>query len=220
MDPVRRRRKQRHRVELMSVFALITLLALGAIAMLVMRMAKLPGTASLSAATSGAPQAEVADVSDGLSYRLLSAPWRDGCPMRDTPVRWTSGEGAVAGHVVSDGHRVTWWANACSGVLPAGLQQADLARTAQAAAAAIDTDRALRHHRTTVSSGATRVYGHRAWVIRYEVRFPGAQLAWSSEAAAVVVVERGHGQAPAVFYVSVPDNLGSTTLTTLISSLR
>jgi hypothetical protein len=36
----------------------------------------------------------------------------------------------------------------------------------------------------------------------------------------VVVVDRGANQAPAVFYVSVPANLGTRNATTLIDSLR
>jgi hypothetical protein len=105
-------------------------------------------------------------------------------------------------------------------VLPVRLQQADLARTAQAAAAAIDTDRALRHHRTVTSSTAMRVGGRQAWVIQFDVHFPGQHLPWSSEAGALAVVDRGKGQAPAVFFASVPGNLGSASLRTLISSLR
>jgi hypothetical protein len=45
-------------------------------------------------------------------------------------------------------------------------------------------------------------------------------LTWSSELGAVVVVDRGTGQAPAVFYVSVPGNLDTTDVGTLIGSLR
>jgi hypothetical protein len=42
----------------------------------------------------------------------------------------------------------------------------------------------------------------------------GQHLAWSSELAGVVVTGN------AVFYVSVPDNLGTRTVATLLSSLR
>jgi hypothetical protein len=45
-------------------------------------------------------------------------------------------------------------------------------------------------------------------------------LAWSSEAGAVVVADRGAGRPPAIFYVSVPSNLGTSAVSTLISSLR
>src|SRR5487761_1052719 len=157
MDPARRRRRQRHRTQLMSGFAVITLVALLATAWMVVRIGKQPGTAKLSAATSSPPPASLTDSGTGLSYELLPPPWRDGCPMRDIPVSWTSGEGAVAGHVTSGGHTLTWYANACSGLLPAKFQNPDLARAAASVTAAIDTDRALPHHRTVTSSSAMQV---------------------------------------------------------------
>jgi hypothetical protein len=221
MDPAaRRRRKQRHRTELMSAFAVVTLLALLAIAWMVVRLGKQPSTARLSAATSSPPAAAVTDSATGLSFDLLPSPWRDGCPMRDNPVTWTSGEGAVAGHVAAGGHTLTWHANACSGLLPQQLRSSDLARAAANAFFAIDTDRAFAHNRTVTSSIGMRIGGQRAWALDFEVHFPGQHLPWSSEAGAVVVVDRGRGQAPAVFFASVPGNLGTTSLKTLISSLR
>lgn len=210
----------------MSGFAVITLAALVSIAWLVMRMAKLPGTARLSSATSNAapssagPPPSLSDPATGLSYALLPAPWRNGCPMRHYPVDWTGGEGGVAGHVVTGGHTLTWYANACSGPLEAQFQHSDLARAAAGEAAAIDTDLALHHRRTVTSSAASRVGGQPAWIIRFTVTYPREHLAWSAEAGAVVVVDRGHGRTRAVFYVSVPDNLGAGAIGTLISSLR
>jgi hypothetical protein len=35
-----------------------------------------------------------------------------------------------------------------------------------------------------------------------------------------VVVDRGSGQQPAVFYTSVPNNLATSHVTTLVNSLR
>jgi len=35
-----------------------------------------------------------------------------------------------------------------------------------------------------------------------------------------VVVDRGPGRAPAVFYASVPSNLGTSNVSTLVSSLQ
>ena len=205
----------------MSGFAVITLAALFTIAYLVVRMNRLPGHTRLSAATSSSPRAALSDRESGLSYDRLPSPWRTGCPMRDNPVRWSGGEGAPAGHVRSNGHTIEWWANACSGVLPQRLQDTSLAREATRAAAAIDTDRALSHQRTVTSSTAARVGGQRAWVVEFTVKYPGKQhLAWSSEAGAVVVVTRDRGQPPAVFYASVPSDLGTANLKSLVSSLR
>ena len=47
-----------------------------------------------------------------------------------------------------------------------------------------------------------------------------ARLTWSTELGAVVVVDRGAGQFPAVFYVSVPASLGTQNVATFLSSLR
>ena len=37
-------------------------------------------------------------------------------------------------------------------------------------------------------------------------------LAWQTQLGAVVVVDRGAGQPPAVMYVTVPDNLGTANV--------
>jgi hypothetical protein len=81
----------------------------------------------------------------------------------------------------------------------------------------------LSHQRTIQSSTAMLVSGYPAWMVTFLMTYPDAAsegLAWTSEAAAVVVVDRGAGQAPAVFYASVPSNLGTSDVSTLISSLR
>ena len=68
-----------------------------------------------------------------------------------------------------------------------------------------------------------QVSGHPAWMVTFLMTYPDAAsegLAWTSEAGAVVVVDRGAGQAPAVFYASVPSNLGTSDVAALVSSLR
>ncbi len=219
MDPARWRRKQRHRAQLMSGFAVITLGALGAVAWIIFQMGKLPTADKLAAATAETP-ASISDTATGLSYKILNSPWRDGCPMRNNPLTWTSGEGAPDGQVHVGGHAIPWSANACAGLLPQQLQDKKLSTEAANAAAAIDTDKALHHARSTTSSHATKIGGQQAWEIRLKVTYPGEHLAWTSEVAAVVVVDRATGQAPVVFYVSVPGNLGATSVTDLLSSLR
>ena len=67
------------------------------------------------------------------------------------------------------------------------------------------------------------VGGHQAWLVTFLVTYPDAAsegLAWTSEAGAVVLVDRGPGRTPAMFYVSVPDNLGTSDVATLVSSLQ
>ena len=173
---------------------------------------------------------EVTDGSSGLSYPLLVSPWVRGCPgMLETPVfTWTAGEHAVAGRVTIGGTMHDWHGNACSGRLgqgftysgPAGLQSVTMS-VANAVEPAYYSG--LVDHRTIQSSSALQVSGHQAWVVTFVMTYPDAtaeHLAWTSEAAAVVVVDRGAGQAPAVFYTSVPSNLGTSDVSTLVRSLR
>jgi hypothetical protein len=168
----------------------------------------------------------VADAGSGLSYRLLSSPWRRGCPETlNTPTfSWSAGEHAVAGTV----YGTDWYANACSGLLQQQFQYAgpaDLEPTAMGLAGAVDPAyySGLQHYRTVEGSSAMQVSGHQAWEVTFLITYPDAArqgLAWSSESGAVVVVDRGAGQAPAVFYASVPANLGASDVSALVSSLQ
>ena len=173
---------------------------------------------------------EVTDASSGLSYQLLSTPWRQGClGILDTPMfSWTAGEHALAGQAAIGGAVFDWHGNACSGQLRqqfAYSGPADLQPVTVGVADAVDPAyySGLRHYRTVETSSAMQVSGHQAWMVTFLMSYPDAAsdgLAWTSEAAAVVVVDRGAGQAPAVFYASVPSNLGTSDVATLISSLR
>jgi len=176
------------------------------------------------------PTQDVTDAASGLSYELLSAPWQQGCPgILDTPMfSWTAGEHAVAGRVSIGGTMFDWHGNACSGRLRqqfAYAGPADLEPVTMGVANALEPAyyAGLRHRRTIESSSAMQVSGHQAWVVTFLMRYPDAAsegLAWTSEKAAVVVVDRGAGQAPAMFYASVPSNLGTSDVATLIGSLR
>jgi hypothetical protein len=173
---------------------------------------------------------QITDASSGLSYQLLSSRWQQGCPgILDTPMfSWTAGEHAVAGPADVGGTVIDWHANACSGQLNQDFAYsgpADLEPVAMGVADATDPAfyAGLSHSRTLQGSSAIQVSGHPAWAVRFLMTYPDAAaegLAWTSEAAAVVVVDRGTGQAPAVFYASVPANLGTGTVATLINSLR
>ena len=184
-------------------------------------------TPSLSASVQAA---EIADASSGLSYRLLSSPWQRGCPgLLDAPMfSWSAGEHAVAGQVNIGGTVFDWHGNACSGRLQQQFGYsgpADLEPVTMSAANAVDPlyYSGLRHYRTIESSTAMLVSGHLAWAVTFLMTYPDAAsegLAWTSEDGAVVVVDRGAGQAPAVFYTSVPSNLGTSDVSTLVSSLR
>ena len=169
------------------------------------------------------------DTSSGLSYLLLSSPWRPGCPgALDTAMfSWSAGEGAIAGPAFVAGSATDWYGDACSGLLQQEFQYssaADLEPTATSLADALDLAyySGLPHYLTVENSSATQVGGHQAWMVTFLVTYPAASsegLAWTSEAGAVVLIDRGAGQAPAVFYASVPSNLGTSAVGTLIGSL-
>jgi hypothetical protein len=180
--------------------------------------------------TAAATGPRVTDASSGLSYRLLASPWRQGCPATlHTPVfSWNAGENAVAGQVVIGGSSIDWHGDACSGQLQQQFQYsgtADLEPTAMSLAGALNPAyyTGLVHGRTIEASSAMQVSDHQAWMVRFLMNYPdaaGEGLHWSTELGAVVVVDRGAGDAPAVFYVSVPANLGTANVTVLIDSLR
>jgi hypothetical protein len=173
---------------------------------------------------------QVTDSSTGLSYQLLSSPWRRGCPYAlDTPMfSWSAGESAIAGLALVAGAATDWYGNACSGLLQQEFQYssaADLEPTATSLADALDLAyySGLPHYLTVVDSSGMQVSGHQAWVVTFLMSYPAAGSggpAWTSEAGAVVLVDRGAGQAPALFYVSVPSNLGTSAVGILLGSLR
>lgn len=168
---------------------------------------------------------KIADDGSGLSYRLLSR-WRRGCSdSLNTPMfRWSAGEHAEAGTVSG----APWYGNACSGLLQQQFQYsggADLEPTAMSLAGAMDQAyySGLQHYQILEGSSAIRVNGHQAWEVTFQMSYPdaaGQGLAFSNEAGAVVVVDRGVGQVPAVFYASVPSNLGTSEVKSLVHSLR
>jgi hypothetical protein len=180
--------------------------------------------------TTAATGPRVTDASSGLSYQLLPSPWRQGCPATlNTPMfSWSAGENAVAGQVVIGGSTIDWHGNACSGQLQQQFQYsgvADLETTATSLVGALDPAyyTGLVHSRTIEASSGMQVSGHQAWMVKFLMNYSEAAsegLNWTSELGAVVVVDRGTGEAPAVFYVSVPANLGTANVTVLTNSLR
>ena len=181
-------------------------------------------------ASRSASRPQVTDTASGLSYELLPSPWRRGCPgWLNTPMfSWDTGESALAGQADIGGTIADWHGNACSGQLQQSFAYsgpADLAPVATGLAGAVDPAyySGLPHSRTVEDSYGMQVSGHAAWVVEFLMTYPDAArqgLAWSTELGAVVVVDRGVGQTPAIFYVSVPSNLGTANVSTLISSLH
>jgi len=238
---------------MLSLLAVVTTLALIVIAVMVKDISKASTGTRSAALSTPAPTASahttrsaslsvsprrkptrhvprIADTSSGLSYRLLSSPWRRGCPNAlNTPMfSWSAGESAVAGQVSVAGYATDWYGSACSGQLQQQFEYsgaADLEPTAMSLVDALDMAyySGLPHNRTIENISPLEVSGHQAWEVTFLMTYPdaaGQGLAWTSEAGAVVVVDRGAAQAPAVFYASVPSNLGTSAVSTLIGSLR
>lgn len=254
---VRRRRRRRRQRAMLWLLTVVTTGVLVVIGLFVKDIAQVPTVAAPAALTKPVPalsstaakpkatrskpaqskaapsasQPQVTDTSSGLSYRLLSSPWRSGCPATlNTPVfSWSAGENAVAGEVVIGGSVIDWHGNACSGLLQPQFSYsgpADLEPTATSLANELDPAyySGVQHDSTVEDSSAMQVSGHQAWVVTFDMSYPAGDasqgVTWSSELGAVVVIDRGTGQVPAVFYVSVPSNLGTGNVSLLLGSLN
>jgi hypothetical protein len=183
-------------------------------------------SAPSAAATTGTP---VTDAASGLSYAMFGTPWQAGCPTtRSNPTfTWTGGESAVAG-TVGSGVNSAWYASACSG--PLGQQYpytgvADLAQTATNLVNAFDPAyyNGLPHSRAITENNPLQVSGHPAWIVKFLMTYPTATsqgVPWQAELGAVVVADRGAGQPPAVLFVTVPDNLGLSSVDVVLQSLQ
>jgi len=189
--------------------------------------------AAASATPTPAPGATtgtaVTDAASGLSYATLGSPWAAGCPatMNNGVFTWTAGENAVAGTIASAGG-APWYGSACSGLLGqqyAYTSVADLPQTAMNLVTAFDPTyyNTLPHVRSTQQNNPLQVSGHAAWIVEFQMTYPTAAslgLAWQTQLGAVVVVDRGTGQPPAVLYVTVPDNLGTANVGVILASLQ
>jgi hypothetical protein len=185
-------------------------------------------TASPSpSATATQTGALLSDGQSGLSYAQLPAPWQGAScppPLDNGAFTWTAGEYAVAGPV--NGGSMTWYGEACSGPLP---QQYGYTNSAQLQTAAVNLAQtfqnayysSLSHTLTQELNQPVSVSGHAGWEITYDIVYNDQAdqgETWSDEQAAVVVVDNGTDQ-PAVFFTSVPGNLGAANVPTLVSSL-
>jgi hypothetical protein len=190
-----------------------------------------PSPSPSASAPSGAPTTgtPVTDAPSGLSYAMFGTPWQAGCPTSrsNSTFTWTGGESAVAG-TVGSGVDSAWYASACSG--PLGQQYpytgvADLAQTATNLVNAFDPAyyNGLPHSRAITENNPLQVSGHPAWIVKFLMTYPTAAsqgVPWQAELGAVVVADRGAGQPPAVLFVTVPDNLGLSSVDVVLQSLQ
>ncbi|MFI7635619.1 DUF2510 domain-containing protein [Nonomuraea sp. NPDC049400] len=82
----------------------------------------------------------------------------------------------------------------------------------------------LPHETKVVQDKAMKVGGKDAWVLQFELDFSKVSqekgYKWKKENGAVVLIDRGEGERPAIVYASVPDNLGTDVLGKVLSSLK
>jgi uncharacterized protein DUF2510 len=241
------RAQRRRRMWLASGLAAGTVAVLAVIALVVNNLARSPtapvaarsptaqastppsATPSPSPTPSVTPSSSVlADGQSGLSYTQLAAPWQPDCPsgLNNQAFTWTAGESAVAGQV--NGGQTTWYGAACSGPLPQQYGYNGVADLENTATNLVNTFNgayygALQHNFQPVVSQPVQVSGHAGWEIKFDMTYTNAQAqgaTWNDEQGALVVADLGQGLAPAVFYVSIPANLGENNVDSLISSLQ
>jgi hypothetical protein len=174
------------------------------------------------------PGAVLADGQSGLSYTELPSPWQGtSCPATgdNGAFNWTAGESAVAGPV--NNGQTTWYGEACSGPLPLQYSYSGVASLQSVAVNLAGTFmnsyyNPLDHTSTQEVSQPISVSGHAGWEVTYQVSYtnPAQGATWTDEQAAVVVVDTGTGNTPAVFFASVPGNLDETNVATLVASLQ
>jgi hypothetical protein len=191
--------------------------------------ASTPSSATPSLTPSVTPSNSVlADGQSGLSYTQLAAPWQPDCPsgLNNQAFTWTAGESAVAGQI--NAGQTTWYGAACSGPLPQQYGYNGVANLENTATNLVNTFNgeyygALQHNFQPEVSQPVQVSGHAGWEIKFGMTYTNAQAqgaTWSDEQGAVVVADLGPGLAPAVFYVSIPGNLGENNVDSLVSSLQ
>ena len=81
----------------------------------------------------------------------------------------------------------------------------------------------LPHVRATVENNPLQVSGHAGWIVEFQMTYQNAAaqgLAWQTQMGAVVVVDRGAGQPPAVLYMTVPNNLGTANIGVILASMQ
>jgi hypothetical protein len=176
-----------------------------------------------------ATSVQLTDGQSGLSYTQLAGWTGSSCPspLNNGAFTWTDGEYQTAGTVNGNNGPATWYGEACSGPLPQSYGYSSTAQlqTTTENLAGTFSNAYYSGLSNSVIDGVDvpiQVDGHQGWEITYTVNYnnPGQGETWASEQAAVVLVDTGAGTAPAVFFTSIPQNLGETNIATLISSLQ
>ncbi|MGW0805668.1 DUF2510 domain-containing protein [Nonomuraea sp. NPDC002799] len=82
----------------------------------------------------------------------------------------------------------------------------------------------LAHESKILQDKAMKIGDRDAWVLQFELDFTKVSeekgYKWKKENGAIVLMDRGAGESPALVYVSVPDNMGTDVVGKVLSSLK
>ncbi|MGW4792307.1 DUF2510 domain-containing protein [Nonomuraea sp. NPDC004297] len=172
----------------------------------------------------------VTDPRAGLSFEVPDD-WAVAAPSdvnsgRPTEQQWTAGVKAISQEKY-DG-RFDWVGNVYTGLLNelypySGV--AGMGDTAKAVFVHFTTQfYQLAHESEVVADKAMKIGDRDAWVLQFELDFTKVSeengFKWKKENGAIVLMDRGEGQSPAIVYVSVPDNLGTDVVGKVLGSLK
>jgi hypothetical protein len=168
----------------------------------------------------------ITDGTSGLSYAELASPWSPTCPsdLNTEGFAWTTGESAIAAQI--NGGQTAWYSEACSAPLPQQAGYNGVADLENVTTNLVNQFtgtfyNALPHGFQQQVSQPVTVSGHAGWEIKYLITYQNTQgLPFANEEGAVVVADLGSQLPPAMFFTSIPGNLGEGNVDTLVSSLR
>lgn len=174
----------------------------------------------------------IVDPKTGISYQV-PAGWTVPAPASVNPPNplptqqvWTAGVQAVSQEKF-DGEG-DWIGNVYTGLLNELFPYAGasgLGETAKAVFVDFSTKYySLEHKSKVVEDKAMKIGDRDAWVLRFELDFSKVSeekgYKWKKENGAIVLMDRGSGERPAILYCSVPDNLGTDVVAKVLGSLK
>jgi hypothetical protein len=139
---------------------------------------------------------------------------------------WSSGVEAIAQEKYNG--QDNWMANVFTGLLNPLYQYSGskdgLGDTAKSVFVDFAKFYPITHTNKIVQDKAIKIGDKDAWVLQFQLDFSKESKAkgykWNKENGAIVVMDRGAGQPPAILYASVPDNLGANVVDQVLSSLK
>jgi hypothetical protein len=153
--------------------------------------------------------ATVTDGQAGISYPQLGGTWRtEAVTSTSTLGKLGFDQGETAPVMANFQNGQPYLASAYSGV-STDISTDPLETKAKTLLTALEPAAYPAHTRQDLASESHPVGGHDGWLLKIRLTFPQAKSQhWNfrTETAAIVVVDRGNGQAPAEFYASIPDS--------------